>query len=129
MSLLIKLKKWADKLKIETYALYLAVGDPRTPRFAKLIVAIVVAYALSPIDLIPDFIPVLGYIDDLILLPLGIALAIKLLPASVLSDCRKNAQKNRDPKKPVNWVAGAVVIILWIATAIFCFIWLNRNPD
>ena len=76
-------KHWALALKEDTYALYLAARDPRVPRLGKLVVVLVVAYALSPIDLIPDFIPVLGYLDDLLLLPLGIALAIKLMPRDV----------------------------------------------
>lgn len=124
MSLFVNVKEWTHQLKLETYALYLAVRDPRTPWFAKLFVSIVVAYALSPIDLIPDFIPVLGYIDDLILIPLGIALAVKLLPVSVLTDCRKNAKKTLGLKKQVNWVAGGVIIIVWVVTAVLCFMWL-----
>ena len=85
------LKQRAHALKAETYALYLAARDPRTPWYAKLLVAGIVAYALSPIDLIPDFIPVLGYLDDLILIPLGIALAIRLIPDPVLLQCRARA--------------------------------------
>lgn len=80
MNLFTKIKQYAQHLKSEIYALYFAARDPRTPWYAKLIVASIVAYALSPIDLIPDFVPILGYLDDLILLPLGIALAIKLIP-------------------------------------------------
>lgn len=80
MALLAELKERARHLKAETFALYLAARDPRTPWYAKLIVADIVAYAFSPIDLIPDFVPVLGYLDDLILVPMGIALAIKLIP-------------------------------------------------
>ena len=82
------LKDRAQILKIETYALYLAARDPRTPWYAKLLVTGVAAYALSPIDLIPDFIPILGYLDDLILVPLGIALAIKLIPRTILEECQ-----------------------------------------
>lgn len=92
MALLAELKQRARHLKAETFALYLAARDPRTPWYAKLIVAGIVAYALSPIDLIPDFVPVLGYLDDLILIPMGIALAIKLIPDAVLADCRTRAQ-------------------------------------
>ena len=94
MALLDELKKRARHLKAETFALYLAARDPRTPWYAKLLVAGIVAYAFSPIDLIPDFVPVFGYLDDLILLPMGITLAIKLVPNSVLAECR--AQPGND---------------------------------
>lgn len=91
MPLLANLKQRACSLKAETFALYLAARHPETPWYAKLIVASIVAYAFSPIDLIPDFVPVLGYVDDLILLPLGIALAIKMIPATVLAECQAKA--------------------------------------
>jgi len=90
--LLEKLKQRARQIKFETFALYLAARDPRTPWYAKLLVAGIVTYAFSPIDLIPDFVPVLGYLDDLIMLPLGITLAIKMVPNSVLAECRTRAQ-------------------------------------
>ncbi len=93
LSLLEKLKQRASHLKSEAYALYLAARDPRTPWYAKLLVAGIVAYALSPIDLIPDFVPVLGYLDDLVLIPLGITLAIKMVPDSVLAECRERARE------------------------------------
>ena len=105
------------QLKGETYALYLAYKDPRVPWYARLWVAIVVGYALSPIDLIPDFIPVLGYVDDLVLIPLGVLLAIKLIPAPVLAECRHRAQVELAENKPVNRVAAAVIIAIWITLA------------
>ena len=111
------LKTQARALKRETHALYLAARDPRTPWHAKLIIAVVVAYALSPIDLIPDFIPVLGYLDDLLLLPLGIFLALKLIPAAVLADARRAAQQ-ASGNLAQSRVAAVVIIILWIITAI-----------
>ncbi|SFN24308.1 YkvA family protein [Nitrosomonas communis] len=117
------LKDRAQILKIETYALYLAARDPRTPWYAKLLVTGVVAYALSPIDLIPDFIPILGYLDDLILVPLGIALAIKLIPRTILEECQIQA-KEIMIKKPVSWSAGAVIIAIWLILAVPCIIWL-----
>jgi uncharacterized membrane protein YkvA (DUF1232 family) len=117
MKLLIELKRRARYLKTEIYALYLAARDPRTPWYAKLLVAGIVAYAFSPIDLIPDFVPILGYLDDLILLPMGIALAIKLVPDSVLAECRTQAQK------PVSWAAGAVIVVIWLALAAICIAW------
>jgi uncharacterized membrane protein YkvA (DUF1232 family) len=92
MPLLIDLKQRARRLKAETFALYLAARHPGTPWYAKLFVAGIVAYALSPIDLIPDFVPVLGYVDDFLLISLGIALAIKMIPAPVLTECRARAQ-------------------------------------
>ena len=99
MALLAELKQRARHLKAETFALYLAARDPRTPWYAKLLVAGIVAYAVSPIDLIPDFVPVLGYLDDLILIPAGIALAIKLVPDSVLADCRVQGPGNLQERK------------------------------
>lgn len=99
-----KLKQWARQIRAETFVLYLAARDPRTPWYVKLLVAGIVAYAFSPIDLIPDFVPVLGYLDDLILIPLGIAIAIKLVPQPVLAECRIRAQQTLRNGKPVSWV-------------------------
>ena len=111
-------KEWAKRLRRKTYALYLAYRDPRVPWYAKLIGAFVVAYALSPIDLIPDFIPVIGYLDDLILIPLGIALAIRLIPEAVMQECLAKADEalSKGPRR--NWAAGAVVIGIWAAAGI-----------
>jgi uncharacterized membrane protein YkvA (DUF1232 family) len=100
MALLAELNQHAHHLKTETFALYLAARDPRTPWWAKLLVAGIVAYAFSPIDLIPDFIPLLGYLDDLILIPVGITLAIRLVPDSVLADCRAKAEQTFKDEKP-----------------------------
>ncbi|RPJ78927.1 MAG: DUF1232 domain-containing protein [Deltaproteobacteria bacterium] len=102
MTLLNGLKKRARQLTSETYCLYYAARDPRTPWYAKILVAGIVAYALSPIDLIPDFVPVLGYIDDLVLIPMGIVLAKKLIPSQVLKECRARAQETTQKDKPVN---------------------------
>ena len=108
-----RLRRRARTLKAETLALYLACRDPRTPWSARLVIAGVVAYALSPIDLIPDFIPLLGYLDDLILLPAGIALAISLIPAEVFAEYRAQAQ--HEPEGPGSSRAAAVVIVvLWL---------------
>ena len=123
MAFLAELKQRVRHLKAETFALYLAARDPRTPWYAKLLVAGIVAYALSPIDLIPDFVPVLGYLDDLILIPIGIALAIKLVPSQVLAECRARAQETIQNGKPVSRVAGAVIVVIWLALAAFCFVW------
>ena len=114
------LRSWrahARRLKAETYALFLAYRDPRVPWYAKLLAACVVGYAFSPIDLIPDFIPILGYLDDLVLVPLGIAIAIKLIPSSVLDECRAKAQELVDSGKPVNRVAAAIIVAIWLLLA------------
>lgn len=116
-----KLKQAARRLKAETFALYLAARHPETPWVAKLLVAAIVAYAFSPIDLIPDFIPVIGYLDDLVLLPLGIALAIRLVPPAVLAECRARADEVMAGGRPVSRVAGAVVVVVWLA--LLCSVW------
>jgi uncharacterized membrane protein YkvA (DUF1232 family) len=105
-------KERARRLKTDIYALYLAYRDPRVPWYARLFIICVVAYAFSPLDLIPDFVPILGYLDDLLLLPLGIALAIRLIPPDVLAECRARAISQR--KKPTNWVAAAVIMLIWV---------------
>lgn len=107
-----KLKQWARHLKKQIMILYFAVRDPRMPWHAKLVAAMVAAYALSPIDLIPDFIPILGYLDDVILLPLGIWLALKLIPGEVRSEA---AIKAENAKRPVSKVGATVIIVLWAA--------------
>ena len=109
-----RFKQKSDQLKQEVYALYLAYKDPRVSWYAKIFAACVIGYALSPIDLIPDFIPVLGYLDDLVLLPLGIGMALKMIPPAVLAECRQKASERlgRDTLKSR---AGAVVVIaIWI---------------
>ncbi len=112
-TILAKLKDRANRLKEDTYTVYLAYRHPRTPWYAKVLAAVVVAYAFSPIDLIPDFIPFLGYLDDLILVPLGIALVIKMIPADVMNACRAQARTEIRGEKPVNWIAAAVIILIW----------------
>jgi uncharacterized membrane protein YkvA (DUF1232 family) len=111
------IQRWqqrAKRLKMETYALYLAYRDPRVPWYAKVLAAVVVAYAFSPVDLIPDFIPVLGYLDDLLIVPLGIALAVRMIPQDVLDRSRERARADLGQEKPANWLAGAVVVALWL---------------
>jgi uncharacterized membrane protein YkvA (DUF1232 family) len=100
-------------LKTELYALYLAYRDPRVPWYARLWVLVVVSYAFSPLDLIPDPIPVLGYLDDLILIPAGIWIALHLIPA-VMAECRINAREALDAEQPVSWIAAGVVVAIWI---------------
>lgn len=118
------IKARARRLKAETYTLYLVVRDPRTPWFAKLLAGIVVAYAFSPIDLIPDFIPVLGYLDDLLLLPLGIWLAIKLVPEEVMQDCRARAEAGIETTGPANRAAAVVIVLIWLGLAALGILWL-----
>lgn len=108
-------KQKAKKIKKDLGALYLAYKRPDVPIYAKIAAILVVGYALSPIDLIPDFIPVLGYLDDLILVPLGITLAIKLIPKDIMEECRQEAENVFSKGKPKNWVAGAIIIGIWIA--------------
>ena len=122
-----RLKNWAATLKREVMALWFACRDPRTPWYARALAMLIVAYALSPIDLIPDFIPVLGYVDELILLPVGIYLVLKLVPAQALADARARAQswvESRQPK-PRNWIAAALIVLVWVGMlwAAFILIW------
>lgn len=119
-----RLKRWARRLKAEVHALYLAYRDPRTPLLAKVVAAVVVGYAFSPIDLIPDPIPVLGYLDDLILIPLGVALAVRLVPPQILAECREKAKEGMD--RPVNRVAAVVVVAVWVALAVVAVVLLRR---
>jgi uncharacterized membrane protein YkvA (DUF1232 family) len=123
-------KQRARQLKGETYAIFLAYKDPRTPWYAKLLAALVVGYAFSPIDLIPDPIPVLGYLDDLILVPLGIALALKMIPEPVLSECRVHAQSALEEGKPTNRAAAIIIVTIWLmllAAAIALMVHLLRS--
>ena len=107
------LKQRARRLKTEVYALYLAYKDPRVPWYARLFAAGVVAYAVSPIDLIPDFIPVIGYLDDLILVPIGIVLALKMIPPEVMTECRKRANETLREGHPMGWIAVGIIIGVW----------------
>jgi uncharacterized membrane protein YkvA (DUF1232 family) len=116
-----RLKRWAQRLRVEVHALYLAYKDPRVPWYARVLAAVVVAYAFSPIDLIPDPIPVLGYLDDLVIIPLGVALAIKMIPSQVLAECREEARGVED--RSVGKVAAVVVVAVWISLAALA-VWL-----
>ena len=110
-------KRRARQLKLEVYAIYIAYRDPRVPWYARLFAAGVVAYAFSPIDLIPDPIPILGYLDDLILIPLGVALALKMIPAEVMAESREKAKDIIRQGKPVNRAAAIVIITIWLLSA------------
>ena len=112
----------AGLLKREVYALCFAVRDPRVPWYVKTLAACVVGYAFSPIDLIPDFIPILGYLDDLVLVPLGVLAVRALVPEEVLADCRKQA--DRLGQKPRSWVAAAIIVAVWVLLAAIAAYWL-----
>ncbi len=125
-----RLKEWARAVRSEVYVLAIACRHPRTPWYARAVAACVVAYAFSPLDLIPDVIPVLGYLDDLILLPLGILLVRRLIPRAVLDESREAAAALRAAGKPVSKAGAAIIIALWlIAVAVVVRIaasWLRR---
>jgi uncharacterized membrane protein YkvA (DUF1232 family) len=110
-------KKRAEFLKSRLYALYLAYRDPRVPWYAKAFGALVLAYALSPIDIIPDFIPVLGYLDDIVLVPLGITLAIKMIPKDIMEECRRSAQVALSSPEVKTWPATLLITLIWLAVA------------
>ena len=108
-----KIKAWAKNLKRQIFILYFAYKDERVPWYAKLFTICVVAYAFSPIDLIPDFIPILGYLDDVIIVPLGIMFALKMIPKNVLSNCEVKAEEMMKNGKPKNWIVGSLILLMW----------------
>jgi len=122
-----RLRQWARRLKRDTYALYLAARDPRTPWYAKAFAAAIVAYALSPIDLIPDFIPVLGYLDDLVIVPLGLVIAVKLVPAPVMAECRDRAQELAE--RPTSRAGLVLIVTIWIALVLGVALWVLNALD
>lgn len=122
-----KCKAWAKELKIEIEALSLASCDRRVPWYAKLWLIIVLGYALSPIDLIPDVIPVIGYLDDLLLLPIGLAIAIYLVPKEVMADCRRKAQLHSPTKRPKNWIAAVIIMTIWMGLGLAIAVVLIAN--
>ena len=107
-------KKKTKQLRTEIVALYLAYKHPRTRWYAKVLAALILGYALSPIDLIPDFIPVIGYLDDLVIVPLGIALLVKIIPRDILEECRAKAQSDLLNRKSKNWVAAIIIVLIWL---------------
>jgi uncharacterized membrane protein YkvA (DUF1232 family) len=112
-----QLKSWARHIRRDVLAVYLAIYDKRVPWYVKALAAVVAGYALSPIDLIPDFIPVIGYLDDLLLVPLGILLVIYLIPTPVLDDLRQQATLRIDDKTPKSITAAIVIVCIWIILA------------
>lgn len=112
------LESWrrrARKLKTESHALYLACRAPRVPWYAKALAALVVGYVFSPIDPIPDFIPVVGFLDEMVVVPIGVAMVVKMVPPEVMAECRERAAKMEG--KPTNRVAAVVVVVVWISFA------------
>ncbi len=122
--MLVRLKERARALERETYSVYLAARDPRTPWYARVTVGLVLAYLASPIDLIPDFVPVLGYLDDLVLVPAGIALALRMIPADVMVRARQQAAERLDGDEPTSRVGAALVVLIWVAAAALVFWWV-----
>jgi uncharacterized membrane protein YkvA (DUF1232 family) len=120
-----QLKTWARILRRDVVALWFAARDPRTPRLARLIAAALAAYALSPIDLIPDFIPVLGYLDELVLLPLGIAAVIRLIPPGLMAEFRGRA--TADLQRPTSRIAAATVVLIWLTCGVLLSVWAVRR--
>jgi uncharacterized membrane protein YkvA (DUF1232 family) len=114
-----RLRAMAKRLKANLMVMYVAYRDPRVPLYAKIFAICVVAYAFSPVDLIPDFIPILGYLDDLILVPLGVYFAMRMFPGEVLDEYRAKAEEERKTSKPKNWIAGVLIIVVWIAVAVW----------
>lgn len=119
-----KFKTRVKDLQRDVTALWFAYRDPRTPWYAKLFTAVVVAYALSPVDLIPDFIPVLGYLDDFVLIPAGVALALKMIPAEVMADSREKAALSLSEGNQTNWVVGGIIIAIWVVLLFFLGRWV-----
>lgn len=109
-----KIKQWAKKLKSDIATLYLAYKHELTPWYAKLVAVITVGYALSPIDIIPDFIPILGFVDDAIILPALIWLSLKLIPKDVIAFCREEAENIFSNGKPKNYIAGGIIVLIWL---------------
>lgn len=123
-----KIRLWAGKLRAEVYALYLASRDPRVPIVAKLLVALVVAYVLSPIDLIPDFIPILGQLDDLMIIPLGLWIAMRLVPSDVWRECRMRAAEASGTSPPGSRIAAVVIMTIWLIALIWVGKYLWGRP-
>ena len=111
-----RLKEWARTIKRDAHAVYLAARDPRVPWYAKAVAICIAGYALSPIDLIPDFVPVLGYLDDLILLPIGIWVVMKLIPPEVMAEHRATATLAAD--RPVSRTAALVIALIWVGSIV-----------
>jgi uncharacterized membrane protein YkvA (DUF1232 family) len=121
-SLVSRLKLWARGIKRDVVAVYFAARDPQAPMGARILAALVAAYALSPIDLIPDFIPVLGYLDDLLIVPLGLLLVVRLMPEEVMMNARAKADTLL--AKPRSWLAAVCFLAIWLAMGVYLALWL-----
>ncbi|MEC0311513.1 YkvA family protein [Paenibacillus lautus] len=121
-----RIKRWAGMLKRKVFLLYYAYKDNRTPWYAKIFAICVVAYAFSPIDLIPDFIPILGYLDDVILVPLGIAITLKMIPNAVVQEHELQAEERMKRGKPKNWFAASIIIAIWLAALLWVSLFAYR---
>ncbi len=120
-----RLRQWARVIKRDVMALWIAARDPRTPLAAKVVSVVITAYALSPIDLIPDFVPVLGYLDDIIIVPLGIMLSVQLIPVALLKEFRGRAAELSE--RPTSHFGLAIVFMIWIAAAVSLLWWAWTN--
>lgn len=125
MKLIARLRDWARRIKRDALTLWYCARHPDTPLLPKLLTLLLAAYAFSPIDLIPDFIPVLGLLDELILLPLGIAFCIKLIPATVVEECRAAAAQSMAQSNPRSYAAAAVIVLLWLGALWLLWAWLT----
>jgi len=117
-----RLRRWAYNLKRDTILLYVAARDPRVPWYAKAMAGLVAAYALSPIDLIPDFVPVVGYLDDFIIVPLGVMLTLRFVPKELIPELRATAEAIAS--KPVSLVGAGIVVMVWLLVAILVGVWV-----
>lgn len=124
----IELRRWADGIRTEIHALYLAVRDPRTPWYAKFLGVCIVAYAISPIDLIPDFIPALGYLDDLLIIPAGLWIVRLMIPHQVLAEARQRARQVQIKGK---WIGLVIILVVWIAAValVGLIVWKIFDPS
>lgn len=119
----VRIGNWARNIRSDVVALWVAARDPRTPWHAKLLAGLVAAYALSPVDLIPDFIPVLGLLDDILIVPLGILLVIRLIPESLMNEFRRTAYKLAE--KPTSWMGMLFIGMIWLIALLLCARWLG----
>lgn len=120
MSIIADWKERVRSLRTDTYVLYLSCRDPRVPWYARILIIVTISYALSPIDLIPDFIPIIGYLDDLIIVPAGIFLALKMVPGEVLAEKREKAGKELISLR-TRWVAAVIIILIWTFMLLLLF--------
>jgi uncharacterized membrane protein YkvA (DUF1232 family) len=123
IGILKRFKERARALRSDICTLYLAAQHPKTPWHAKLFMAAIVAYAFSPIDLVPDFVPILGYLDELILLPIGISIALKMIPPDIVMDCRARADQSSPDVQRAGRIAAVVIVTFWIALAVLGGVW------